>query len=201
MLNQLVKQMNSNVTQWALSLHDNVLLNKIMFFFSLLGKGGFIFWLLALAYALFYFFKKKDKKLFLLSLGFFVALGITFLLIDYCIKPIVKESRPFVEFPEILTYFEKYNYTVPKDYSFPSGHSTAAFLALSYFMFIDKKSLFYTIPFAILISFSRVFIGAHYLSDVLAGMAIGLVLGIAFNFVFKLIIDKIYRSKEVKKWD
>ena len=64
-------------------------------------------------------------------------------------------------------------------------------------MFIDKKSLFITIPLSILISFSRIYIGAHYIGDVLVGKSIGLAIGICFYFALKLIIDKIYKDKEV----
>lgn len=193
--------MNNNVTEWVLTLHNNDFLNRIMFFFSKIGKGGFVFWIIVLIYSAYFFFKKKDKKLTLLTLGYFISLGIAFVLVDYVIKPIVKESRPFVRYPEILTFFEKYNYKTPSDYSFPSGHSVAAFLALSYLMFIDKKSLFITIPLSILISFSRIYIGAHYIGDVLVGMSIGLAIGICFYFALKLIIDKIYKDKEVVQWD
>ena len=100
--------MNNNVTEWALTLHNNDFLNRIMFFFSKIGKGGFVFWIIVLIYSAYFFFKKKDKKLTLLTLGYFISLGIAFVLVDYVIKPIVKESRPFVRYPEILTFFEKY---------------------------------------------------------------------------------------------
>ncbi len=53
-------------------------------------------------------------------------------------------------------------------------------------MFIDKKSLFITIPLSILISFSRIYIGAHYIGDVLVGMSIGLAIGICFLLCFKI---------------
>ena len=102
--------MNNNVTELALTLHNNDFLNRIMFFFSKIGKGGFVFWIIVLIYSAYFFFKKKDKKLTLLTLGYFISLGIAFVLVDYVIKPIVKESRPFVRYPEILTFFEKYNY-------------------------------------------------------------------------------------------
>ena len=73
--------MNNNVTEWALTLHNNDFLNRIMFFFSKIGKGGFVFWIIVLIYSAYFFFKKKDKKLTLLTLGYFISLGIAFVLI------------------------------------------------------------------------------------------------------------------------
>jgi len=72
----------------------------------------------------------------------------------------------------------------PDKYSFPSGHSITAFaVAIS-------VSLFY--PFllpclmivALLIAASRIILGMHFLSDVLAGSVIGATLGFASHFVF-----------------
>ena len=166
-----------------------------MFFFSKIGKGGFIFWLIVIGFAIYYIIKKDYKKA-ILTCSYFVALGVTFVLVDFIIKPLVKESRPLVQYEEIIGYMINHDYKVPDDYSFPSGHSAAAFLAVSYLMFISRKSLFVTLPLAILISFSRVFIGAHYLGDVLAGGAIGLALGVGLYFVAKVILDKLFKLRE-----
>lgn len=188
--------MNEAVTQWALSLHGNGFVDQLMVFFSKLGKGGFIFWLIVLAAALYYYLRKKEKRKAVLTLGFFVALGITFVLVDFILKPIAKESRPFTKFPEIITFMNAHNYKVPDDYSFPSGHAAAAFLAVAYLMMIDKKSLWITLPLALIIAFSRIYIGAHYLGDVLFGAGIGLMLGVLLYFPAKFIASKLIKNPE-----
>lgn len=169
--------MNDKVLEWALAHHGDGFLDDLMFFISRVGKGGFIFWFLAVGLALWYFFRRKPKRA-LYSLGYFVALGFTFVLVDFIIKPIAAEARPLVAHPEIITYMTAHGYKAPTDYSFPSGHSAAAFLAVSYFMMVDKRTLIGTVPLAFAIGFSRIFIGAHYLGDVLFGAGIGLFLGI-----------------------
>jgi len=71
-----------------------------------------------------------------------------------------------------------------KNFSFPSGHATAAFIfygLLIYLAWKTKLSTFYknaiSIPLfllALLIGFSRVYLRLHYTSDVIAGFCIGL---------------------------
>ena len=63
--------------------------------------------------------------------------------------------------------------------SFPSWHAAAAFAGLA---ILDKefpRFKWFWILFAGLVAFSRIYIGAHYLSDVFAGIIIGYGLGLA----------------------
>jgi len=64
-------------------------------------------------------------------------------------------------------------------FSFPSGHATVAVALYAYLAFLywgRRKKLIYIITIFIIlaIGFSRLYLGAHYLSDVLAGYAVGL---------------------------
>src|SRR5271169_1480269 len=67
----------------------------------------------------------------------------------------------------------------PDRFSFPSGHTMSAFsiaLVVSYFYPGLEGPLFFL---AISIAVSRIVLGMHFLSDVLAGMILGVVLGCA----------------------
>jgi len=67
----------------------------------------------------------------------------------------------------------------PDKFSFPSGHTMTAFsiaLVVSYFYPSLEGLLFFL---AISIAGSRIVLGMHYLSDVLAGMILGVAMGCA----------------------
>jgi undecaprenyl-diphosphatase len=72
----------------------------------------------------------------------------------------------------------------PDKYSFPSGHSITAFaLALSIGLFYpDLQGCLLAVAF--LIATSRIILGMHFLSDVLAGSAIGAAIGFASYHIF-----------------
>lgn len=83
-------------------------------------------------------------------------------------KALIRRDRPFVQLPECHSVIE------PSDkFSMPSGHTAAAFLMaglISYF-YIEYTLLVYL--WASAIGMSRVVLGVHYPSDILAGALLG----------------------------
>lgn len=74
----------------------------------------------------------------------------------------------------------------PDRYSFPSGHSITAFsVAVSVGLFYPQLML-WLLTAAFLIAASRIILGMHFLSDVLAGSAIGVILASAAFHIFYL---------------
>lgn len=66
----------------------------------------------------------------------------------------------------------------PSDYSFPSGHTAAAFAAVSALFFAGEKKLWKpALVLAILIAFSRLYLYVHYPTDILGGIAVGVLCG------------------------
>jgi undecaprenyl-diphosphatase len=75
----------------------------------------------------------------------------------------------------------------PDKYSFPSGHSITAFaVAMAIGLFYPQLQICLLIA-ALLIAASRIILGMHFLSDVIAGSVIGILLGFASFHVFALL--------------
>ena len=63
----------------------------------------------------------------------------------------------------------------PTDYSFPSGHTCASFACtLVLYRILPKKYGVPAVLLAALIAFSRLYVGVHYPTDVLGGLAVGI---------------------------
>lgn len=61
------------------------------------------------------------------------------------------------------------------DWSFPSNHSTIAGAAAIALALARPRLAFFTVPMALLMAFSRVFVGVHYPHDVAVGLVFGAV--------------------------
>jgi undecaprenyl-diphosphatase len=66
---------------------------------------------------------------------------------------------------------------VPKDPSFPSGHTTIAFAAATVLSYYRPRWTPAFFLLAVAIGFSRVYVGVHYPLDVLGGAILGLLVG------------------------
>ncbi|MGW1892016.1 phosphatase PAP2 family protein [Streptomyces sp. NPDC002004] len=64
------------------------------------------------------------------------------------------------------------------DWSFPSNHSTIAAGAAVALILVRPGIAWLTVPMALLMAFSRVFVGVHYPHDVLAGLLLGTVVAV-----------------------
>ena len=133
--------------------------------FTFLGDGIFAL-ILCLLFLIF-----KKKKASFLTLITFVFSG----LIAQLIKNIAHNPRPKLFFkPDVYVHFID-GVTVSNNFSFPSGHTTTAFAVVTLLVLIAEKK-FIQLPLlliAILIGYSRIYLGQHFLLDVIAGAFIG----------------------------
>jgi membrane-associated phospholipid phosphatase len=101
--------------------------------------------------------------------------------VEYPIKYYFRRKRPFIDIVQAIAVGRK-----PGTFSFPSGHSAAAFAgALLLTRHYPRLApAWYAI--AALVGFSRIYLGAHYPGDVLSGAVVGSALAEATRWV----IDK-----------
>lgn len=174
--------------------HGNEFLGQLMKFFSIIAEGGIIWILVCVAYLIYTGIRKK--KLSITACTMLVTLLVGYLINDQVIKKIVNRPRPFMELEVFKDYMISIRYSFPHGASFPSGHSCCSFEMVMMLGFFKKKSLILALPLALIIAFSRIFLGAHYLSDVLCGMLLGLTIGLGQV----LINQKVLNIEKVKEW-
>ena len=131
---------------------------------TFLGNGGW-FWILCAVVLL--VIPKTRKTGCAAALSLILGAIVTNLLL----KNIVARPRPFAEIEALIPLITK-----PKDFSFPSGHTTASFaVALVMLRMLPKKFGIPAVVLAALVAFSRLYLGVHYPTDVLTGFVIALV--------------------------
>lgn len=139
--------------------------------FSYLGDGIAVFLIVTMMLSALYI-KKNKKNIFL----FWASFAISMILV-YLLKNLFLRQRPF--------YFGGESYKI--NHSFPSGHTNSVFCALPFFSKLRRLNYFWYV-FSILVAFSRVYLGYHYLTDVVIGGLIG--------YTISMIIIKNFSMKE-----
>ncbi|MCV6604885.1 MAG: phosphatase PAP2 family protein, partial [Porticoccaceae bacterium] len=79
-----------------------------------------------------------------------------------------KRDRPADALPEFKSFI------TPSDkFSLPSGHTSAAFLMAGILCHLFNPLVWLLYPWACLVGTSRVFLGVHFPTDILAGATMG----------------------------
>ena len=171
-----------------LFIQDNIrnpVLTAIMRPITHLGDKG-IFWIILTLILLAFRKTRKAGICSMFALLFMVVLN------NGIIKHLVDRIRPYEVIESLKILVAK-----PDDASFPSGHTASSFasctaLLLSLPMVTDRRrARICTVAayiLAVLIAFSRLYVGVHYPTDVLGGIVIGILCGAAGYFVGKAVI-------------
>lgn len=158
----------------------NAILDKIMEYISVLGNGGILWIGFSIAFILMGGEKRKIGFLMLASLAVEASVC------NIVIKPAVGRIRPFdAHHMEIII-------NKPRDYSFPSGHTAAAYAAAYSLYMSDKKKGKKMLCAATIMGFSRIYLLVHYPTDVIFGAVLGIICSFGVN---KLYINKIVHNR------
>lgn len=159
--------------------------------------------ILILYYASFYIRKLKKYQLVLFLSILLISIGSIVInnLKNYIIRP-----RPWILYTDLNSIY------YPPGYSFPSGHAYQAFaLILPPIMTLindenfkhDLKKIVLTLILLILaglIAFSRIVVGVHFLSDVLFGIGIAILLFLIFGSLLEWLVLKNLINQRTEKW-
>jgi len=152
------------------------LTNWLMYFVTTIMNGGFG-WLLGLVLAALIDRKRGRQAL----LQIVPPLWFATMTVEYPIKYYFRRRRPFVDVIQAIAVGRK-----PGTFSFPSGHSAAAFAGAWLLRRHYPRLTPFWYAIAGLVGFSRIYLGAHYPGDVLSGALSGTVIAEATRWV----IDK-----------
>ena len=138
-------------------------LNPLVEGFTCLGNAGILWIALSLA-MLFY---RPTRKAGALALG---AMLLGLLCTNVCLKHLVGRTRPWIDVAGLVPLVHEGD---PN--SFPSGHTCAAFAAgLSWARALPRRWMKgAAVVLAVCMGLSRLYVGVHYPTDVLAGGLVG----------------------------
>ena len=139
-------------------------LDERVIFFTRLGNGGGLF----LALSVFLLCVPKTRRAGLISL---TALFFGLLCTNLALKNLVARPRPWTEIAGLVPL------VLEESFSFPSGHTTAAFAFTGAMLFAPLKNRLgrvTAVVLAVSMGLSRLYVGVHYPTDVLGGVAVGL---------------------------
>lgn len=143
------------------------LLNKVMLFMTFLGDGGKVWFLLI---AFYWIFTKQSIP----SICMLFGLGMGILTAEAIVKRIFCRVRPCHKIEQDRLVLKK----MPHFYSFPSSHSCTSFsLVCVSFILCPTWFACITLVIAAGIAFSRFYLQAHYFTDVICGIILGLFCG------------------------
>lgn len=132
---------------------------------------------------LFVIFHKRNHYYAQVSLFILATTSISGILVNL-VKPIFGRFRPNMYFAENLYGYNWFEFSYSMN-SFPSGHSATALGAWLAFAMIFPKYRIFLLIIGIIIASTRIIVTAHFLSDVIAGSAVGIgVTLIYYHYIF-----------------
>lgn len=165
---EFVKRLDEGVLNSISKIYNNTI-NKIMVVISTMGNSGLIWFSIAIPLIV-------NKPYRLIGIKIILSILMTGFLGEIIVKRAVGRVRPSKSILQEDLLIKK-----PKSYSFPSGHTSSSVAASCTLAFCCGALCIPAFIFAVLMAFSRLYLKVHYLSDVLAGAALGVICSLIVN--------------------
>lgn len=155
-------------------------LDGLWLFITHLGDDGILWIILGLVLL----FWKKTRPI-----GFTMLISLLFdyLIINVTLKDLIARPRPFVvneAITPLITDVSPYR-------SFPSGHSGGSFAAMfALYKWVPKKVGIPALILAALVALSRLYVGVHYPTDIIAGCIIGFMCSVWAYYLVRFLMKK-----------
>ena len=99
------------------------------------------------------------------------------------VKDLVQRPRPFVTHPQVHPLY------VVHSTSFPAGHAATAFAGAVLLSWAARRWTPAFVVLAVAVGFSRIYVGDHYLGDVLGGAFVGALVAFAVVVAVELVLE------------
>jgi undecaprenyl-diphosphatase len=155
--------------------------------------SGRIIWIpIALAFVGFILYKKNWREWAPLLIAFVILFFLCDKISAEIIKPLFLRLRPSHN-PDIMNHIRILYQYRGGTYGFVSSHcANAAGLAMfSSFLFKNKIYTSVIILWALAMGYSRIYLGVHYVSDVLGGMLLGTIIGYITYLLYINIVNNL----------
>ena len=146
--------------------HQSVFFDNVIIFLAV-----YLIYVVVFLTLLFLLYCKKWKEFILLC----ASGGLAWILAKI-LKVLIHTPRPFDIFPQVQSLFTE------TGYAFPSGHTMVASAIAFALFFINKKTGYVFMFFALLIGLARIIAGVHFPIDILGGFALGI--GVSYLVAF-----------------
>lgn len=178
---------------------QNPVLDSLAATASNIGSNDFelyIFMLLIILVMLLISIIYNNRELKTLAVVLLVALFVSRTAVD-ALKPIFGIWRPYIYLNDAHVYIggrwldigELPFYGFERN-SFPSGHATTTFTVLGVIWKYNRLRIL-LFSFLLLIMFFIVYVGQHYISDIIAGGIIGFTIGYLIRYLFLYSLDRV----------
>ncbi len=163
-----------------------------LFFVWITGLNKTIYFKFMIPVVLFLFYKKYKRE----GVTYFIFLCLAVSVSDFVggkVKHVYERPRP-----EQNIELNSIQRTDAGSYAFYSNHSSNMFTFATYTSYFFPAASIPLFTLAAAVAYSRVYVGVHYPSDILAGMLVGLLWGFVFyRLVMKLV--SYYMARKVER--